>query len=87
LLFTGIDQYKSYIFAKHLKPLTNNKGANTLNSFILDNSVFQKNELPIFCKMEFLINQKSQIPVKIRLGDIEYVDMLESKAIPYKVKQ
>lgn len=87
LLFTSIDQYKSYIFAKHLEPINKKKDSHANQKLQLEKSIFQKNELPLFCKMEFLINQKSQIPVKIRLGDVEYVDMLESKAILYKVKQ
>jgi len=80
MLFTSIEEHKSYIFAKYLEPLNKPKKTNDQYD-LLNPGQFQKEELPIFCKMEFLIHQKSQFPVKIRLGDIQYVDMLESKSI------
>jgi len=35
--------------------------------------------LPIFCKIEHKLQIKSRIPVRIRLGDVSYVNKLESK--------
>lgn len=35
--------------------------------------------LPIFCKIEHKLQLKSRIPVRIRLGDVSYVNKLESK--------
>jgi len=82
-LFKSIEQRKSYIFAQYIeRPLQNNNSK--LKFTVLKPNLFSKQELPIFCKMEFLIKQNSHIPVKIRLGDIEYVDMLESKSIHFK---
>lgn len=82
-LLKCIEQRKSYIFAQHLEKSHQNNNPKHAFKFI-EPKFFLKEELPIFCKMEFLIKQNSQIPVKIRLGDIEYVDMLESKSIPFK---
>lgn len=35
--------------------------------------------LPFFCKIEHDFAQKSALPVKFRLGSVEYVDWLEGK--------
>ncbi len=35
--------------------------------------------LPIFCKIEVKMEQAVRFPVKIRLGEVEYVDRLEGK--------
>lgn len=48
-------------------------------SIMHQNAVFNADELPIFCKIEHLLGLRSQFPVKIRLGDVDYVDNLESK--------
>ncbi len=49
------------------------------NQSILYNTGFKANELPIFCKMEHQLQLQSRFPVRIRLGDVRYVDKLESK--------
>ncbi len=36
-------------------------------------------ELPFFCKIEHDWGKKSRLPVKFRLGSVEYVDWLEGK--------
>ncbi len=36
--------------------------------------------LPLFCKVEDKIEKKSQIPFKMRLGSLNYVDFLENKS-------
>ena len=36
-------------------------------------------ELPFFCKIEHDWGLKSHIPIKFRLGSVEYVDWLEGK--------
>ncbi|MFK8105253.1 MAG: hypothetical protein AB8G15_22260 [Saprospiraceae bacterium] len=36
-------------------------------------------ELALFCKIEVQLEQLSKIPVKFRLGSVDYVDQLESK--------
>lgn len=35
--------------------------------------------LPFFCRIEHDISRKSAVPVKFRLGSVEYVDWLEGK--------
>ncbi|MDX1942579.1 MAG: hypothetical protein SFU99_18585 [Saprospiraceae bacterium] len=35
--------------------------------------------LPIFCKIEVKMEQAAKFPIKVRLGDVEYVDRLEGK--------
>ncbi len=40
---------------------------------------FDKKNLPFFCRIEYDAFIKKNIPVKIRLGDVQYVDELEGK--------
>jgi hypothetical protein len=41
--------------------------------------VFSVNNLPFFCKLEYKMGVEKQYPLKIRLGDVQYVDELEGK--------
>jgi hypothetical protein len=41
--------------------------------------VFSVNNLPFFCKLEYKMGVEKQYPLKIRLGDVQYVDQLEGK--------
>ncbi len=40
---------------------------------------FNPNNLPIFCKIEHQIEKTSKIGFRFRLGDLNYVNMLENK--------
>ena len=40
---------------------------------------FDANRLPFFCKIEHKIEAKSKIPFRFRIGDLNYVNMLENK--------
>lgn len=40
---------------------------------------FDKNDLPFFCRIEYGMIKQRNIPVKFRLGDVQYVDQLEGK--------
>ncbi|MFZ1749677.1 MAG: hypothetical protein WAU01_05780 [Saprospiraceae bacterium] len=56
---------------------------NTVSHFY-DNKVmngfrFNKNDLPFFCKIEHKIETGSKIGFRFRLGDLNYVNMLENK--------
>ena len=61
------------------------------NSFVVDNqqvaknrprpmpSVFSVETLPFFCKIEYKLGLNNKLPVKFRLGDVQYVEQLEGK--------
>jgi len=36
-------------------------------------------DLPFFCRIEHKLGLKTQVPIKFRLGSVEYVDWLEGK--------
>ena len=36
-------------------------------------------DLPFFCRIEHNLGLKTQVPIKFRLGSVEYVDWLEGK--------
>lgn len=36
-------------------------------------------KMPIFCHIEHKMSQNSGIPIRIRLGNVQYVDQLEGK--------
>ena len=40
---------------------------------------WEASDLPLFCKIEHHIAQKSRIPVLFRLGSVDYVNFLEQK--------
>lgn len=40
---------------------------------------FDVTQLPFFCKIEHKIESKSKIPFRFRIGDLNYVNMLENK--------
>jgi hypothetical protein len=42
-------------------------------------SVFSVEALPFFCKIEYKMGLNKKLPVKFRLGDVQYVDELEGK--------
>ncbi len=48
---------------------------------IIDIDRYDPNKLPFFCKIEYKmgVNSKTKMPMKFRLGDVQYVDELEKK--------
>jgi hypothetical protein len=42
-------------------------------------SVFSVEALPFFCKIEYKMGLNKSLPIKFRLGDVQYVDELEGK--------
>ncbi|MBK8515582.1 MAG: hypothetical protein IPL55_04615 [Saprospiraceae bacterium] len=40
---------------------------------------FDASTLPLFCKLEYQIESKSKVAFRFRLGDLNYVNMLENK--------
>lgn len=45
----------------------------------MDVQTFDANHLPLFCKIEHQIEKTSKIAFRFRLGDLNYVNMLENK--------
>jgi hypothetical protein len=43
------------------------------------NVKFKADNLPFFCKLEHKIEVRSRIPFRFRIGDLNYVNMLENK--------
>ena len=41
--------------------------------------VFSVETLPFFCKIEYKMGLNQKLPVKFRLGDVQYVEQLEGK--------
>jgi hypothetical protein len=42
-------------------------------------TTYDVNRLPFFCKIEHRIERSGKIPFRFRLGDLNYVNMLENK--------
>lgn len=40
---------------------------------------FNPKHLPFFCRIEHVIETKSRIPFRFRIGDLNYVNILENK--------
>lgn len=46
---------------------------------------YNVNTLPFFCKIEAQLEQKTNLPIKFRLGSVQYVDWLEGKRPMYDI--
>ena len=42
--------------------------------------VYRRHEQPVFCQFEWTVERKIKVPVRFRLGEVEYVDKLEGKS-------
>jgi hypothetical protein len=40
---------------------------------------YSVNQLPFFCKMEVKMEKAFKFPVKVRLGEVQYVEKMEGK--------
>ncbi len=67
---------KQYTLNVPTQPNTIFSFPNTSNVFI---KPFDKKNLPFFCRIEYDMVKQKNIPVKFRLGDVQYVDELEGK--------
>jgi len=54
---------------------TNNKIQLTRTSIMVN----QQSKLPLFCDIEHRMEVKSNIPVRFRIGNLDYVNKLEGK--------
>ena len=41
--------------------------------------LWKADDLPFFCRIEYHLGKRAQVPFKFRLGSVEYVDWLEGK--------
>ena len=48
-------------------------------SIIRQKSIFDADALPLFCKLEHNFSKKTNINLRMRLGSLDYVNMLEGK--------
>jgi hypothetical protein len=65
---------------KRFQPIVNQYVTN--NMILKPNkipSVFSVETLPFFCKIEYKMGLQKKLPLKFRLGDVQYVDELEHK--------
>lgn len=46
-------------------------------------NTYNYHNLAFFCKLEVKMEKKAKLPIKVRLGDIDYVDWLEGKRERY----
>ncbi|NJN77961.1 MAG: hypothetical protein HC803_06195 [Saprospiraceae bacterium] len=46
-------------------------------------STYDYNDLAIFCKLEVKMEKSAGIPIKFRLGEVNYVEQMEGK--PYSI--
>jgi hypothetical protein len=67
---------KSFFFQKQFTPLSD-ASIQTMSPVFLPQ--WSAEALPFFCKIEHKWGKKSRIPLKFRLGSVEYVDWLEGK--------
>ena len=47
------------------------------NTFSISNQYYE--HLGFFCKVELRLEQKNKLPIKFRLGEVQYVERLEGK--------
>jgi hypothetical protein len=74
-------QYKTYFYKKNTYVIDNQYVNNTKQTKIAKQlpSVFAVDKMPFFCKIEYKMGLNKKLPLKFRLGDVQYVDELEGK--------
>jgi len=66
--------YESLLTAQSFKP-----ELKVSNKYQFEMNSFDASTLPIFCKIEHKIESVSKIALRFRLGELNYVNMLENK--------
>jgi hypothetical protein len=74
----GTPQYRSPFFVKNLFENVDNQSISLEKPKQIP-SVFSVEALPFFCKIEYKMGLNKKMPIKFRLGDVQYVDELEGK--------
>ncbi len=68
------------IYSPHWEPTPfNSKTAGEVLTVMAALSNFSNSPTPFFCRIEHNMEQSARFPVRIRLGDVNYVDRLEQK--------
>ena len=74
-------QYKTHFNRKNTQIIDNQYFRNKTQAKIVKQlpSVFAVEKMPFFCKIEYKMGLNKKLPLKFRLGDVQYVDELEGK--------
>lgn len=67
--------FNSYIFWG----LTASAGNRSPVSEIARMHTFSPSDLALFCRLEFYLEKSVRFPIKIRLGEVQYVEQMEGK--------
>ena len=82
------NKYSLFLNKKHLQTLQNQRFTATtpitlrkapLSNINAPYYQFSVEAMPFFCKIEYKMGLNKKLPVKFRLGDVQYVDELEGK--------
>ena len=74
--FDSVD-YKSWTIVNNsgiAKNIFKQKSSRTIGSRIVMNR-----EKPLFCELEYQIQKTSKIPLRVRIGNLDYVNKIEGK--------
>ena len=75
------NSHRSYPFINNeaLRPFTLSPFPFRVEVIEVMNANFTIQNLPFFCKKEFLFEKNTSVPLRVRLGSLDYVNKLEGK--------
>ena len=71
-------QYSTVFLQKKVLKSIDNQSVSDRKPSIVP-CVFSVETLPFFCKIEYKMGFNQKLPIKFRLGDVQYVEQLEGK--------